>query len=212
MVRSSRVSFESLKSVATSTNHPSAEDIPKESLLFDHSIVPTLEPMGQYAASKLASYTATLDFVESKKPHFSVVTLHPVFVFGRNLLQTSADELSGTNAGLFGGLYSDDPMFKHLQGVHVDDVAEAHIRALSLADKPVSSFLLAARDRSWKEVLEFANKKYPDAGFYKGEVKEGDRWIVETARAEKELGFGEWKEMEEQVTDVVEQQLALRKA
>jgi len=103
-------------------------------------------------------------------------------------------------------------MFKHLQGVHVDDVAEAHIRALSLADKPVSSFLLAARDRSWKEVLEFANKKYPDAGFYKGEVKEGDRWIVETARAEKELGFGEWKEMEEQVTDVVEQQLALRKA
>lgn len=196
---------------ATATDQPSAEDIPKESLLFDHSIVPTLEPMGQYAASKLASYTATLDFVEQNKPHFAVITLHPVFVFGRNLLQTSADELSGTNAALFGGLYSDEPTFKHLQGVHVDDVAEAHIRALSLADKPVSSFLLAAKDRSWQEVLDFANKKWPEAGF-KTEVGKGDRWIVETARAEKELGFGEWKEMEVQVTDVVEQQFALRGA
>jgi nucleoside-diphosphate-sugar epimerase len=190
----------------------SVEDIAKEELLFDQSIVPTLEPMGQYQASKMASYTATLDFIETRKPHFSVVTLHPVFVFGCNLLQTSASELSGTNAGLFGGLYSDEPMFKHFQGVHVDDVAEAHIRALSLADKPVSSFLLAAKDRTWGEVLEFANKKYPQAGFNRKEVGKGDRWIVETARVEKELGFKEWKEMEDQVSDVVEQQLALRGA
>ena len=190
----------------------SAEDIAKEQLLFDQSIVPTLEPMGQYQASKMASYTATLDFVETNKPHFSVVTLHPVFVFGRNLLQTSADELSGTNAGLFGGLYSNDPMFKHFQGVHVDDVAEAHIRAFSLADKPVSSFLLAAKDRTWGEVQEFANKKYPEAGFNKSQVEKGNRWIVETARAEAELGFETWKGMEEQVSDVVEQQLALRDA
>ena len=168
--------------------------------------------MGQYQASKMASYTATLDFVETNKPHFSVVTLHPVFVFGRNLLQTSADELSGTNGGLFGGLYSEEPMFKHFTGVHVDDVAEAHIRALSLADRPVSSFLLAAKDRTWGEVLEFANKKYPEAGFHRKEVQKGDRWIVETALAEKELGIKEWKEMEEQVSDVVEQQLALRGA
>jgi len=165
--------------------------------------------MGQYQASKLASYTATLDFVETKKPHFSVVTLHPVYVFGRNLLQTRADELTGTNGGLFGGLYSDEPMFKHFQGVHVDDVAEAHIRALSLPDAPVSSYLLAAKDRTWGEVLEFANKKYAQAGF-KTEAKPGDHWIIETARAEAELGFSSWKGMEEQVSDVIEQQFALR--
>jgi nucleoside-diphosphate-sugar epimerase len=169
--------------------------------------------MGQYQASKLASYTATLDFVSTHNPHFSVVTLHPVFVFGRNLLQTSASELTGTNGGLFGGLYSDEPMFKHFQGVHVDDVAEAHIRALNLAaDKPVSSYLLAAKDRSWGEVLEFVNKKYPEAGFKTEAKLKGDRWIVETARAEAELGFEAWKGMEEQVGDVVEQQFALRGA
>lgn len=179
--------------------------------MFDHSIVPTLEPMGQYQASKMASYTATLDFVETNKPHFSVVTLHPVFVFGRNLLQTTPDDISGTNGMLFGSLYSEEPMFAPYRGVHIDDVADAHIRALGLADKPVSSYLLSAKDRPWEEVIEFANKKYPQAGF-KTKPKSGDRWFVQTARAEAELGFSSWKEMEDQVSDVVEQQLALRGA
>lgn len=168
--------------------------------------------MGQYQASKMASYTATLDFVETKKPHFSVVTLHPVYVFGRNLLQTSANDLAGTNGMLFGSLYSEEPMFAPWRGVHVDDVAEAHIRALSLADSPVSSFLLSSgKDRSWEEVLEFANKKYPTAGF-KTKAKSGDGWFVDTTRAKSELGFSSWKSMEEQISDVVEQQFALRGA
>jgi hypothetical protein len=54
--------------------------------------------MGWYQASKLAAHTATLDYVSSKKPQYSVVTIHPVFVFGHNILQTTADELSGTEA------------------------------------------------------------------------------------------------------------------
>ena len=112
---------------------------------------------------------------------------------------------------LFGSLYSDEPMFAPYRGVHVDDVAEAHVRALSLADAPVSSYLLSGKDRAWEEVLEFVNKKYPQAGF-KAKPKSGDRWFVETARAEAELGFSSWREMEEQVSDVVEQQFALRGA
>jgi nucleoside-diphosphate-sugar epimerase len=187
------------------------EDIAKERLYFDESIVPSPNPGEQYRASKIASYTATLDFVETKKPHFSVVTLHPVYVFGRNLLQTSADELSGTNAMLFGSLYSEEPLFAPYRGVHVDDVAEAHIRSLNLADAPVSSFLLSGKTRTWEEVLDFANKKYPGAGF-KTKPKSGDELIVVTARAEAELGFSSWKEMEVQVSDVVEQQLQLRSA
>jgi hypothetical protein len=51
-----------------------------------------------------------LDFVETKKPHFSVVTLRPMYIFGRNLLQTSADELSRTNDMLFGSFYSNEPL------------------------------------------------------------------------------------------------------
>lgn len=165
--------------------------------------------MGQYQASKLASYTATLDFIESNKPRFSTVTLHPVFVFGPNLLQKSPQELSGTNGMLFGSLYSEEPMFAPFRGVHVLDVADAHIKSLTLPERPISSYLLSAKDRSWEEVLDFANKEFPNAGF-KAKPKSGDRWNVDTTRAREDLGIHSWREMEVQVKDVVEQQFKLR--
>ncbi|KAF2010908.1 NAD dependent epimerase/dehydratase family protein [Aaosphaeria arxii CBS 175.79] len=185
------------------------ESIDKEELSFDHSIVPSLEPFGQYHASKLASYTATLDFVASKSPRFSTVTLHPVFVFGPSLLQYSPEELSGTNAMLFGSLYSEEPMFAPFRGVHVLDVAEAHIKALHLPQRAISSYLLSAKDRSWEEVLDFVKEEFPTAGF-KAKAKSGDRWNVDTTRAQNELGLQSWREMEVQVKDVVDQQLKLR--
>jgi nucleoside-diphosphate-sugar epimerase len=165
--------------------------------------------MGQYQASKIASYTATLDYVEEKRPSYSVVTLHPVFVFGHNLLQRNAGELGGTNGMLFGSLYSETPIFAPYRGVHVLDVAYAHVRALKLADAPVSSYLLSGKDRTWEDVLDYANKQFPAAGFT-AKPKSGDRWIVDTSRAEAELGFETWREMEEQVKDVVVQQMQLR--
>ncbi|THW87638.1 NAD dependent epimerase/dehydratase family protein [Aureobasidium pullulans] len=188
---------------------PVKEDIETDKLRFDTSIVPTLEPMGQYQASKLAAHTATLDFVETKKPHFSVVTLHPVFVFGQNLLQTKVDEIAGTNGMLFGSLYSEKPMFAPYRGVHVLDVAEAHVKALTLPEAPVSSFLLSAKDRSWEEALAFAKKEFPGAGF-KAEAITGEAWNVDTTLAREKLGFETWREMEEQIRDTVTQQLKLR--
>jgi nucleoside-diphosphate-sugar epimerase len=134
-----------------------------------------------------------------------------VYVFGRNLLQKTADELSGTNGMLFSSLFSEEPSFVPYRGVHVDDVAEAHIRALKLPEAPVSSFLLSGKDRPWEEVIAFANQKYPAAGF-KTKPMSGDRLIVDTGLAEAQLGFSSWKEMEVQVSDVVEQQLKLRSA
>jgi len=110
---------------------------------------------------------------------------------------------------LFRSFVSEEPLFAPYRGVHVDDVADAHIRALTLADAPVSSFLLSGTDRTWEEVLNFVKGKYPDAGF-KTKPKSGDLLVVKTARAEAELGFSSWKEMEAQVSDVIEQQLELR--
>ncbi|KAI5201556.1 hypothetical protein AUEXF2481DRAFT_113256 [Aureobasidium subglaciale EXF-2481] len=185
------------------------EDIEKEKLRFDESIVPTLEPMGQYQASKIASYLATLDFIEAKKPHFDIVTIHPVFVFGNNILQTSAEELAGTNGMLFGSLYAEKPMFAPYRGVHVLDVAEAHVRALGLPQAPISSFLLTGKDRSWEDVLKFVNIEFSNAGV-KVEATAGEKWNVDTTLAEKALGFEKWREMEEQVRDVMVQQLKLR--
>jgi nucleoside-diphosphate-sugar epimerase len=187
----------------------STETISAQDLQFDHAIIPSLDPGRQYRASKIASYLATLTFVETKKPHFSVVTLHPVYVFGRNILQTSADEISGTNKMLYTSLVSASPLFAPYRGVHIDDVASAHIRALSLPDAPVSSYLLSAKARTWEEVMDFVKQKFPEEKF-KMEPKGGDLLIVKTEKAEEELGFKSWKEMEVQVCDVIEQQIELR--
>ena len=58
----------------------------------------------KYHASKLLAHRATLEWVAENKPHFVVITLHPSFVFGRNLSQTSPDGVDGTNAMLWGCL------------------------------------------------------------------------------------------------------------
>jgi nucleoside-diphosphate-sugar epimerase len=147
--------------------------------------------------------------VETKKPHFSVVTLHPVYVFGRNILQTSPSEISGTNKMLYTSLLSASPLFAPYRGVHIDDVASAHIRALSLPDASISSYLLSAKARTWEEVMDFVGQKFPEEKF-KTEPKGGDLLIVKTERAEEELGFERWREMEVQVSDVIEQQIELR--
>ena len=110
---------------------------------------------------------------------------------------------------LFTSFLSDEPLFAPYRGVHVDDVAEAHIRALNLPSTPISSYLLSAKARSWEQVLEFVNAKYPEEKF-RTKPKEGDLLIVKTEKAEKDLGFKEWKEMEVQVSDVIEQQIELR--
>lgn len=110
---------------------------------------------------------------------------------------------------LFGSLYAKEPMFAPYRGVHVLDVAEAHIRALELDNSPVSSFLLSGKARPWEEVLEYAEKEFPGAGF-QTEPKTGDRWFVDTTRAETQMGFKTWREMEVQVKDVVSQQIQLR--
>jgi hypothetical protein len=129
-----------------------------------------------------------LDFIETEKPHFSVITLHPMNVSGQNLLQTSADETSGTNEMLFKSLFSRKPLFVPCRGVHIDDVAAAHVRALDLASTPISSYLLSAKNRTWEQVLPYAKSKFPEAGFT-AKPKPGERVIVETPRAEAELGF-----------------------
>jgi len=110
---------------------------------------------------------------------------------------------------LFASLTASSPLFAPYRGVHIDDVAFAHIKALTLPETRISSFLLSAKARRWEEVIEFVKGNYPEQDF-RIEDKEGELLVVETKRAERELGFREWKGMEVQVSDVVEQQIELR--
>ncbi|KAB8222858.1 hypothetical protein BDV33DRAFT_228951 [Aspergillus novoparasiticus] len=171
--------------------------------------IPTLPPMAQYHASKLAAHKATLDFHSTNSPAFDIITLHPVFVYGRSLVQETADQLSGSCGTLFQSLFSETPSFPQFNGVHVDDVADAHVKVLGDGVKGFRSYLLAAETRSWGDVRHFLEGRYPGVGF--GLKSGGDEvgYRVDAGRAERELGIV-FRGLESMVGDVVDQQFELR--
>ncbi|KAJ5591260.1 NAD-dependent epimerase/dehydratase [Penicillium hetheringtonii] len=175
----------------------------------DPGQVRTLDPMSQYHASKLAAHKATLDFYTEKKPSFDIVTLHPVFVYGHSLVQETADQLGGTNGLLFQSLFSEKPSAGQYLGVHVEDVALAHIKALDGNIRGLQSYLLASPRRSWSEVKAFVQSQYPSLPIKLDAADDRVTYTVDTTRAMSDLGI-HFKGMEQQVQDVVDQQLKLR--
>lgn len=167
----------------------------------------------KYHASKLLAHRETLDWAEKQSPHFSIITLHPSFVFGRNLTQTSPEAIDGTNAMLWGSLHSPQP-FIPMAGVDVRDVATAHIKALDIdvgKTSEVEEFLLSASEKdgwSWRKINEFVRQKYP-AIDVKLEEPFADPPKLETQRAEKVLGL-KWKSMEDTLSTFFDHQAELK--
>jgi nucleoside-diphosphate-sugar epimerase len=168
----------------------------------------------KYHASKILAHRATLDWVAANKPPFVVVTLHPSFVFGRNLSQTSPDGIDGTNAMLWGTLYSETPLVPAI-AVDVRDVARAHVRVLDAnfegKNNEVQEFLISASEKdgwSWTNVAKFVKNKYPSLGT-KFEGSFDAPPSIETPRAENILGL-KWKTMEDTIASFLDHQIELR--
>ncbi|KAF2656382.1 NAD(P)-binding protein [Lophiostoma macrostomum CBS 122681] len=85
-----------------------------------------------YTAAKVATLSRIEHWVASEKPAFDVVQMAPGHVFGPNELENDPVELlrTGSNriilAPVTGEAYNSEPGVT----VHLDDVAEAHVRAL----------------------------------------------------------------------------------
>ncbi|KAL4879196.1 NAD(P)-binding protein [Aspergillus karnatakaensis] len=167
---------------------------------------PQATPMTLYRASKLLANNATWDFWKAETPHYSLVTLHPSFVFGYNLVQASAEEVrTGTNGILWGSIMAGVPL-GGITGVHVQDVAEAHIKALGSEIRNGSKYLLSGPQTTWKDVARIARRLYPDVGVKLTEHAEGVSMPTDTTKAEVELGM-QWRSWEEMVRSVMDQQL-----
>jgi nucleoside-diphosphate-sugar epimerase len=169
---------------------------------------PTASGGMKYHVSKILAHRATLEWVRTNKPSFGLVTLHPSFVFGRNITQTSAEGLDGTNAMLWGCLHSPKP-FIPLSAVDVRDVASAHLKALEVetgAGNEVEEFILSAGPKenwTWEQVAEFVRSKYPALGVkLEGPFEEPPK--VDTQKAETVLGI-RWKRMEDTVGSFLDQ-------
>ncbi|KAE8422793.1 NAD(P)-binding protein [Aspergillus pseudocaelatus] len=173
---------------------------------FEDPTNPAATPMILYMASKLLSNAATWDFWKTAKPKYALVTLHPAFVYGHNLMQTCADGVKGgSNGALWGFIMAGNPT-GFLTAVHVQDVAEAHVRALDLRIVDGSKYLLAGRSTTVPEIARFIQKRYPDAGAVITEDAPSMLSPVNTEKAERELGM-KWRPFEAILEDVMDQQL-----
>lgn len=136
------------------------------------------------------------------------MSLHPSFVLGRNLVQTSAKDIEkGSNAGLWKGIMAGvaTPM---VTGVHIQDVADAQIKALSPSIPDGSKYLISGNKASWKEIAQIVRRDYPNIGAkIATELEiEGESMPMDTSKAEKELGI-KWRSLEEMVHDLLDRQL-----
>ncbi|RAK75338.1 putative 3-beta hydroxysteroid dehydrogenase/isomerase [Aspergillus fijiensis CBS 313.89] len=167
---------------------------------------PAATPMTLYRASKLLANNATWDFWRTENPHYALVTLHPSFVFGHNLVQASGKEIeAGSNGIIWGSVMGGVPL-GGITGVHIQDVAEAHIRALDSRIKNGAKYLLSGPPTTWKEVARIAHELYPNVGVKLTEGAEGASMPTDTTKAEVELQM-QWRPWEEMVRSVMDQQL-----
>ncbi|RDW58845.1 hypothetical protein BP6252_13321 [Coleophoma cylindrospora] len=94
---------------------------------------PYRSPFEAYMAAKISTLNLTEQWAESEKPAFDLVHMAPGHVFGPNEPVTNPKELlqTGTNrmilAPVMGKAYPKEAGVT----VHLDDVAEAHVRALN---------------------------------------------------------------------------------
>jgi nucleoside-diphosphate-sugar epimerase len=94
---------------------------------------PYRSPFEAYTAAKVSTLKSTEQWAESEKPAFDHAHIAPGHVFGPNELVTDPEELlqTGTNRIILvpvtGKAYNIEPGVT----VHLDDVAEAHVRALN---------------------------------------------------------------------------------
>ncbi|GFF52327.1 putative uncharacterized oxidoreductase C513.07 [Aspergillus udagawae] len=161
-----------------------------------------------YHASKLLANNASWEFKNTEKPHFSLVTLHPSYVFGHNYVQASPEEIQGGTNGMIWGTVMTGKPVGNSTGVHVQDVAEAHIKALDEKVPDGSKFLLAGKKASWSDVARIVKRDYPGIGAKITEDIPGESYPLDTTEAEKVLGM-KWRSMDQMVKDVLEQQLGL---
>lgn len=206
-------------SIAAITSNTTHSD---EALTEETRSIETTRPLtttqDAYIMSKHEAFEATKRFVEERKPAFDVINILPVFVIGRDDTVTEASRITkGTNGIVMAPLLGHPrPALSGIM-VHIDDVAEMHLRSLDPNIKGGQDFLAVSEDGNivqWTDSFDIVKKRYPkavEARIFKFADAEGAKTLhipVSNKKAREILGV-KFKPFEEQVTSVVEHYLEL---
>ncbi|KAG6009224.1 hypothetical protein E4U21_003077 [Claviceps maximensis] len=180
-----------------------------------------IEPESAYNVSKILALAATKHFLRIENPKFTIMTILPTFVFGHDEAVTDVEVLAskGNNSLLLGPLLGvthkthSDPYWG--SSVHVDDVAEMHIRVLDESIKGSEDFIATAGSMEWATLFDIVQKRFSKEcsdGVFTMDFSARPittRINVDNTKAKRVLGM-DFKPFEEQVVSLLEQYLKLR--
>ena len=164
-----------------------------------------------YILAKITELNYIDSFVKQKKPHFSVATIAPGYIFGRDELvldaKTAAEKKSSPGMLLRSliGIDSLDPV--HGGYVHIDDLALVYMKILELqlpTESP-SSFG-ACKTVNFDESWDLVEKNFPrevSEGFLKRGILPTLPISYDSSETEENLGF-EFRSFENALKDVVQ--------
>ncbi|CEJ81539.1 hypothetical protein VHEMI01661 [[Torrubiella] hemipterigena] len=209
----------SIASLTSNTTHSDASLT--EETRDVHITRPLQSTQDAYIMSKYEAFEATNTFMREQKPSFDVITIMPCFVIGRDDTVTDAAQITkGTNGIVMASLLGyPRPALSGIQ-VHIDDVAEMHLRSLDPKIEGNQNFLASGEDggvTQWTDSFDIVKKRYPaelEAGIFKfadASVAETLHIPVSNAKAQKVFGI-KFKNYEEQVISVIDHYVELVKA
>lgn len=169
-----------------------------------------------YRASKTAAERAAWKFMDENAVAFDMVSLCPAMVFGAFLPDAKPEGITGVNTSnmmVWGvasaGRDSAVPPTKGPVWVDVRDVADAHVKALTVPEASGGRFLLAQGIYCNQELADVSRKVSPQ---YEDRIPVGEpgkreadtHFGVDSTETEKTLGIT-WRSLDECLSDLVPQ-------
>ncbi|KAE8137939.1 hypothetical protein BDV38DRAFT_82114 [Aspergillus pseudotamarii] len=167
-----------------------------------------------YALAKITEANNTDAFVEKNNPHFSVAHIMPGYVFGRNELALTADQVlkeNSSNTYLMAHITGQEiPFPLHGGYVHIDDLADVHLKVLGLEPGPETPRNFGACTNLDYSVLfgsieKFFPKAVADGTFQRGKLATLP-FAYDSSETERILGI-KFRSFEDAVVDAARQYL-----
>ncbi|CAH2353976.1 putative NADPH-dependent methylglyoxal reductase Grp2p [[Candida] railenensis] len=169
---------------------------------------------GAYLGSKTFAEKAGIEFVKKEKPHFTISTVHPVFVFGPQVFDSEAKgKLNASNGYISRLLKLKEGSLPEFSATFIDvrDVAAAHLIEI---EKPSNGLRVLVKNEAFssQSLLDIINKNFPELGLIKGEPGAPVNYdrITDDAKSREYLGL-DYISIEQSVVDTVKQYIAANK-